>query len=1074
MDPGQFDVLQGGINQHYDRRPAQQAQNARFPTYSQSFGGTPQQIFSFVNPQVPQINPSFATNLFYPGSSNDTTRNQSSQSFPVYGRPTAATQQTPSNVNFYGGDDSRLQYPSLSSDVRISQQPRAALESNINPSGRSLPRFDRNGGSQSIFTPAFDPAFASLDAQREDVALFSAGRASTSEQLTGMHVAKRPRGDDGDGDGGVENDGDGLSDNGVQGKTEGSKTKPPGACARCKGLKVRCEFKTDPDTCKRCLNGGHECIIPGRKKRRAPPKRELLLGQIREQAAKIETLIQQLEEANRRANQVASNQANAPSPTHSNTTTDLPHRHARGTSEYITKPDVLNWIAKAKESIEAFGGYINMGGPGVTKEMLGGDSIGIDDVSDPDETEYEISVENVDGEVSEADGAGRDEGVESERAMSGDEDIGTGSGWTRSHTSRGSSGTQKLASLPCEATPIGLMANLSLKKNRRRHSSRSRSEASADEQDEPVGLANDDYFRPSPNAEHPISYAKHQTPYILRNGLVSPADVEQLFKIYFDYMNCSLSLLDPVLYTAQKTYWRSPFLFTVICAIASRHYASRPELHPQAMNCARLAAGTALIGGQKSVEVVQAYILLSLYPVPARNWEDDRCWIYLGLAIRMATDLNLHHPNTAQFENELYAREMLNRTRTWLNCFNVDRSMASQYGKAPVINNLDYIANHSEFWWNSSPYNIPGFDVHLCAYNAELKVIADYRSRIFNDPNHPVGLNKSLDIAQLASEVDDTLARLWETWSARIRETKIDTPHSRFRMGLLKLAYSYARMTVLSFAFQQSFGKTSSSEMGQAFLWRCLRAATDVATAALHDVGIPSQRIFMSHGPEAQSVFMTFACAFLIKLLSPKFASYLSREKRLEIRNLVEQVSDLLGSPEVAVDDRHGPKLYSRFLKGLLSTPLARIDHSPGAVKRVPKSNSASRPPSRSDNVPETASARQSLSPPPARPSPQSLPASLSPPPADPLAHIPMGMARSFPSHIGLPDDNVSNIDFGASEFYSPPLPFDAELLQSMQSLTGSGWPDMVIPGFSWMENLQPDADVQMRFDPSVGINSSS
>ena len=32
---------------------------------------------------------------------------------------------------------------------------------------------------------------------------------------------------------------------------------------------------------------------------------------------------------------------------------------------------------------------------------------------------------------------------------------------------------------------------------------------------------------------------------------------------YFDYMNLSVSLLDPELYTAQKTYWRSPFLFTV-------------------------------------------------------------------------------------------------------------------------------------------------------------------------------------------------------------------------------------------------------------------------------------------------------------------------------------------------------------------------------------------------------------------------------------------------------------------------------------------------------------------------------
>jgi len=52
------------------------------------------------------------------------------------------------------------------------------------------------------------------------------------------------------------------------------------------------------------------------------------------------------------------------------------------------------------------------------------------------------------------------------------------------------------------------------------------------------------------------------------------------------------------------------------------------------MHFAQLAAGTALISGNKNVEMCQAYILLSLYPVPARKWEDQRSWLYLGLAIR--------------------------------------------------------------------------------------------------------------------------------------------------------------------------------------------------------------------------------------------------------------------------------------------------------------------------------------------------------------------------------------------------------------------------------------------------------
>jgi hypothetical protein len=108
----------------------------------------------------------------------------------------------------------------------------------------------------------------------------------------------------------------------------------------------------------------------------------------------------------------------------------------------------------------------------------------------------------------------------------------------------------------------------------------------------------------------------------------------------------------------------------------------------------------------------------------------------------VATDLNLHHPVTAKPQNEYHGREILNRTRLWINCFNLDRSMGSQYGKAPIIKNTDYIACHSEDWWKSSPYNMKNFDIHLCAYNAELRVMSEFNAQIYNDPNHPTGLNK--------------------------------------------------------------------------------------------------------------------------------------------------------------------------------------------------------------------------------------------------------------------------------------------------------------------------------------------
>jgi hypothetical protein len=58
------------------------------------------------------------------------------------------------------------------------------------------------------------------------------------------------------------------------------------------------------------------------------------------------------------------------------------------------------------------------------------------------------------------------------------------------------------------------------------------------------------------------------------------------------------------------------------------------------MRFAKSAAANALIDGHKSVELCQAYILLSSYDVPTRRLEDDRSWSYAGLAIRSAKTLS--------------------------------------------------------------------------------------------------------------------------------------------------------------------------------------------------------------------------------------------------------------------------------------------------------------------------------------------------------------------------------------------------------------------------------------------------
>lgn len=71
-----------------------------------------------------------------------------------------------------------------------------------------------------------------------------------------------------------------------------------------------------------------------------------------------------------------------------------------------------------------------------------------------------------------------------------------------------------------------------------------------------------------------------------------------------------------------------------VCAAAARFYGARPTLHVQAMQCAQHVASTIFVHGQKNIELVHAFLILSLYPPLAQSRQDDRSWIYLGFAIR--------------------------------------------------------------------------------------------------------------------------------------------------------------------------------------------------------------------------------------------------------------------------------------------------------------------------------------------------------------------------------------------------------------------------------------------------------
>ncbi|KAF9507974.1 hypothetical protein BS47DRAFT_265318 [Hydnum rufescens UP504] len=85
----------------------------------------------------------------------------------------------------------------------------------------------------------------------------------------------------------------------------------------------------------------------------------------------------------------------------------------------------------------------------------------------------------------------------------------------------------------------------------------------------------------------------YEPPELIIRGLVSPEEVCQLFEIFFDRMN-DANTLDPTVHNIPSLLTRCPFLFTVICAIASSALPSRPDLYPVAISLAKAEASKAL------------------------------------------------------------------------------------------------------------------------------------------------------------------------------------------------------------------------------------------------------------------------------------------------------------------------------------------------------------------------------------------------------------------------------------------------------------------------------------------------
>ncbi|KAF8597271.1 hypothetical protein BDV93DRAFT_373268 [Ceratobasidium sp. AG-I] len=390
--------------------------------------------------------------------------------------------------------------------------------------------------------------------------------------------------------------------------------------------------------------------------------------------------------------------------------------------------------------------------------------------------------------------------------------------------------------------------------------------------------------------------------------------LKTFFLAFIKNLNVNIAIIDPCLHTFDGLRQQSPFLMTVICAVASRFSIDDQALYPTLMSQVRALTAKAVRDGWKSLEDCQAYLLLSLYPLPAVNRTEDRSWYFLGCAISMALDLRLYDQGPARFTDEIEERKQLVRTRIWLMCFNIDRGLATKLGR-PTTMFENHAVKYSLNWCWHSQYN-DRQDLRLCLHTQLLRTVTKYLRDIYSDPESLNNFNKDVDFRHITSTFDIEMEAFRNVIAQHCANApERDHPASLFRLSSLSLEIEYHRMVLYSFGLQRL--NDSNPELSSTFLAQSVDAATEVLRIAAEDL---TTYDLVQYSPDEHWRWPAFAAVWLIKLATPHASKphqiTMAPAERDHSLLLVQKLIDAF--ERNSADAQHAPARYARFLRRII------------------------------------------------------------------------------------------------------------------------------------------------------------
>lgn len=295
---------------------------------------------------------------------------------------------------------------------------------------------------------------------------------------------------------------------------------------------------------------------------------------------------------------------------------------------------------------------------------------------------------------------------------------------------------------------------------------------------------------------------------------IQPDEIMVLVGRYYSEYHHHFPILSDIT-TFSKSYDCCPLLFWTIIAIASKYSPRFSTLYlPLSSLVPRLVVDIN-IPANRSLNTIQALLLLCWWPFPFQATINDPSWTYCGLACHRALQIGIHralYHSDFFYDGKLEQNAITERHRTWLGCYITNQILSTHLGIPSTIQPDSIIVAAM----GSRPEWLPiVLEHHLkIAYNSQkiCHTLGDYS--ISSSGLHP---NPSTMIPLFESQLRVLEAQIRPHWS-----------------NLTELAFWRTEIQLCSFALPRKTFTTGDESISDISVFDALARGCLAATSLIH------------------------------------------------------------------------------------------------------------------------------------------------------------------------------------------------------------------------------------------------